>query len=204
MERIKQALERAREDRLRAGTPPLLGGNLTKADPVSQIRYSQTRTQAVRTDFLRDQRVITGLDSEASTDAYKILRTQILQRLNEHGWNALAITSPGSNEGKTLTAVNLAISLAQEVTYTVLLVDANLRQPSVHTYFGINSDKGLSDYLTSDIPLSELLIKPEGIERFVILPGGKPLANSAKRTVRQPKKGGEGGQTGRGEGGHDP
>jgi len=43
-------------------------------------------------------------------DAYRILRTQVLQRLKEQNWNCLAITSPGVSEGKTLTAINLAIS----------------------------------------------------------------------------------------------
>jgi Mrp family chromosome partitioning ATPase len=67
-----------------------------------------------------------------------------------------------------------------EVNYTVLLVDADLRHPSVHSYFGIDAECGLSDYLTADKPLSELLIHPEEIPGLVILPGGKPLANSAE------------------------
>jgi capsular exopolysaccharide synthesis family protein len=113
-------------------------------------------------------------------DAFKILRTQILQRLVESRWNSLAITSAEDNEGKTLTAINLAISLAREVTHTVLLVEADLRHPSVHRYFDIPAPKGLSDYLTGDVPLSELLINPAGIPRFVVLPGGRALANSAE------------------------
>jgi Mrp family chromosome partitioning ATPase len=62
----------------------------------------------------------------------------------------------------------------------VLLVDADLRHPSVHSYFGIEAEYGLSDYLTADKLLSELLIHPEEIPGLVILPGGKPLANSAE------------------------
>ena len=180
MERIKQALEKAREDRLRTGAPTVMGGSRAAATPVTQISYSLTRTQDVQKNFLREQRVITGQEKDVAVDAYGMLRTQILQRLNEKNWNALAITSPGNGEGKTLTAINLAISLAQEVTNTVLLVDANLRHPSVHTYFGLTPEKGLSDYLTSDVPLSSLLINPAGIERFVILPGGAPLGNSSE------------------------
>ena len=84
------------------------------------------------------------------------------------------------NEGKTLTAINLAISLAMEVSYTVLLVDADLRHPNVHTYFGLEPEFGLSDYLVSDKPLQELLVHPAGIQGLVILPGGKPLINSAE------------------------
>jgi capsular exopolysaccharide synthesis family protein len=181
MERIKQALEKAREERLRAGiTPAHTGVSPTKVMPATQINYSQTRIHDVQKNFLREQRVITGRDKGNAGDAYGILRTQVLQRLTENNWNALAITSPGNNEGKTLTAINLAISLAQEVTYTVLLVDTNLRHPSVHTYFGLTPEKGLSDYLTGDVPLSNLLINPAGIERFVILPGGAPLDNSSE------------------------
>jgi capsular exopolysaccharide synthesis family protein len=179
MERIKQALEKAREDRQRTGMPAAFGPKAT-ALPVTQITYSQTRRQEVQQDVLRERRVVTARETGASADAYRMLRTQVLQRLNENNWNALAITSPGGSEGKTLTAINLAISLAQEVTCTVLLVDANLRDSGVHAYFGLKREKGLSDYLTGDIPLSELLINPAGIERFVILPGGTPLANSGE------------------------
>lgn len=179
MERIKQALEKAREDRQRAGAPVTFGQKIT-ATPVTQIAYSQTRMQQVPYDLLREQRVITAQETGASADAYRMLRTQVLQRLNENNWNSLAVTSPGNSEGKTLTAINLAISLAQEVTCTVLLVDADLRHPSVHSYFGLSPEKGLGDYLTGDISLSDLLINPAGIERFVILPGGIPLANSGE------------------------
>jgi protein-tyrosine kinase len=164
MERIKQALEKAREDRQRTGVPTAFGSR-TSTRPVTQIAYSQTRMQQIQQDLLHERRVIAAQETGATADAYRMLRTQVLQRLNENNWNALAITSPGANEGKTLTAINLAISLAQEVTCTVLLVDADLRHPSVHSYFGLSPGKGLSDYLTGNIPLSDLLINPAGIER---------------------------------------
>lgn len=179
MERIKQALERARSERQKAGgiyTPAERTSAIGAAGPIT---YTRTRTIDVPTDLLRDKRIIIGLEQNAFTDAYRILRTQVLQRLREKNWNSLAITSPGLNEGKTLTAINLAISLAMEINYTVLLVDADLRRPSVHSYFGLDVKQGLSDYLTSDVTLPELLIHP-GIPRVVILPGGKPLENSAE------------------------
>lgn len=180
MERIKQALEKAREDRLKAGG--MAFGSLAHTIPVSanKISYSQTRTEPVAAQFLREKRILANNESSPSADAYRVLRTQILQRLRDNDWNTLAITSPNDGEGKTLTAINLAISLAQEVTYTVLLVDANLRQPGVHDYFGLGSEHGLSDYLVNDAPLASLLINPAGIDRFVILPAGKPLPNSSE------------------------
>ncbi|MEW6330049.1 MAG: CpsD/CapB family tyrosine-protein kinase [Pseudomonadota bacterium] len=179
MERIKQALEKARLERQRAGGSESSLPTGSKGSP-GQVNYTHTRTVEVAESFLREKRLIAGRSQDPYTEAYKILRTQVLQRLREKNWNSLAITSPGFKEGKTLTAINLAISLAMEINYSVLLVDADLRDPGVHGFFGLTPERGLSDYLTSDIPLSEILVHPAGIPRFVILPGGKPLFNSSE------------------------
>lgn len=180
MERIKQALEKARLERQASGGAAAHSPRTGSHDLSTPVSYTQTRTATTAKQAMQERRIITGVEQNEFTDAYRILRTQVLQRLREKNWNSLAITSPGLNEGKTLTAINLAISLAMEVNYTVLLVDADLRHPSVHEYFGIEAPYGLSDYLTADKPLSELLVHPEGIPGFVILPGGKPLTNSAE------------------------
>ena len=79
-----------------------------------------------------------------------------------------------------MTAINLAISITREVGYSVLLVDANLRQPVMLDYFGIPERPGLSDYLTEDIPIDELLVMPDHYDGLVILPGGKSLERSAE------------------------
>lgn len=178
MERIKQALEKARSERQNAGGGS--GASHATATVAESVAYTQTRNVDLNTEFLREQRIITGFEQNAFTDAYKMLRTQVLQRMQEKGWSSLAITSPGTGEGKTITAINLAISLAMEVNYTVLLVDADLRHPSVHKYFGFDAKYGLSDYLVDDKPLSELLVHPSSIPRFVVLPGGRPLENSSE------------------------
>lgn len=181
MERIKEALERARQERQQSGgTVGAVASRGAAAAAPSQIVYTQTRHAEVSSEFLRSKRIISGLDPDPFTDAYRILRTQVLQRLRENKWNVLAVTSPGPSEGKTLTAINLAISLAMEVNYTVLLVDADLRHPNVHNYFGLEPESGLSDYLLSDKPLQELLVHPAGIQGLVVLPGGKSLPNSSE------------------------
>lgn len=178
MERIKQALARAREERARTA------GTETPARSAVQnpqaILYTQTRSEQASANQLREQRVISAFETGTFTDAYKILSTQVLQKLQANNWNTLAITSPNTGEGKTLTAVNLAISLAKELTCTVLLVDADLRNPGIHDYFGLTPQYGLGDYLTGDVPLSDLLVNPAGINRLVVLPGGKPLTNSTE------------------------
>jgi protein-tyrosine kinase len=156
--------------------PPLTGAEMTPGG----IQYSSTRTVPVQAEVLRRQRIITGDDSNLVREEYKILRTQILQRTKAEQKNSLMITGPSPNEGKTLTAINLAISLSHEVDKTVLLVDADLRFPSVHSYFGIPSKPGLVDYLAGDAALPDLLVHPEGFDKLVILPGGKSVAGAAE------------------------
>ena len=179
MERIKQALERARAER--QGQPASTPAPETPAHaPAAEITYSQTRNIEVSKAALRKNRVITGFDPCDFTDAYKMLRTQVLQRLNENNWNVLAVTSPGNGEGKSLTALNLAASIAMEINHTVLLVDANLRHPSLHEHLSLPDDPGLNDYLTKDAPLSELLVHPKGIDHLTFLPAGAAMLNSAE------------------------
>lgn len=143
------------------------------------IAYTRTRSLDIPLSVLRQKRVMAAYDKGPFSDAYKILRTQVMHRLRENNWNVLGVTSPGHGEGKTLTAVNLAASLAMETSQTVLLADANLRSPSIHEVFGLDDCPGLADYLLDDQPVEDLLVHP-GIGRFVLLPGGRAISNSAE------------------------
>jgi capsular exopolysaccharide synthesis family protein len=183
VDRIADALELARQNATPAGV--IRSNRVTQLreedhpPAAAEIKYTRTRTVTVSAETLRDHRIVAGFDSGAYKDSYKILCTQIVQRLRDNGWNALAVTSPGSREGKTLTAINLAISLGREVDQTVLLVDADLRTPRIHRYFGLPPGPGLSDFLVANTPLQDILVHP-GLGRFVVLPGGKPILNSSE------------------------
>lgn len=145
----------------------------------SPIVYTSTKTVEVSEDTMRDQRLITGYEGGAFVDAYKLLRTQVLQQFRQNGWNVLGVTSPAQDVGKTLTAVNLSLALAMDLSHTVLLVDADMRRPRVHRTFGIETCPGLTEFLFDEVPLDQLLIHP-GIGRFVFLPGGRAITNSAE------------------------
>jgi protein-tyrosine kinase len=183
MDRIADALERAREEAGPVGVirPNRKARSRSEANVtgLGEIRYTRTRTVAVSRELLREQRIVAGFEPGSYKGSYKILCTQVLQRMRENGWNALAVTSPGAREGKSLTAINLAVSLALEVDQTVLLVDADLRAPRIHRYFGLPTGHGLSDHLISNTPLEDILIHP-GIGGFVILPGGRAIVNSSE------------------------
>ncbi|MCK4826238.1 exopolysaccharide biosynthesis protein, partial [bacterium] len=172
MERIKQALELARQEREKLAGNSSVSGSPTRGAAVSveNIEYQETKSVPTPSGFLRNKYIIAGQESGSYVEAFKILRTQVLQRMHDNDWNVLAITSPNNNAGKTLTAINLGISLAQELDYTVLMVDADLRDPKMHTYFDLHPEFGLSDYLTNDVPISKMLINPQDIPHFVMLP----------------------------------
>ncbi len=183
MERIKQALDKARQDRERIDEAGLNKGSVDRdqssTTTENDIKYSQTKVQNLIPEVLRDNRVIYGEADRSGLTAYKMLRTQVLQRMTARGWNALAVTSPAASDGKSLTAINLSISLARELHHTVLLVDMDLRNPSVHRYFGLQPELGISDYLLKGKSMGEILLNP-GIERLVLLPGREPIENSSE------------------------
>ena len=187
MDKIKIALEKAREQRKTGQSIDTVSRGQAQQD-LTSIKYTQTSSIDVANNIMREHRLINALEQSEYTDSIKLLRTQVLQRMDDNDWNVLAVTSASRGEGKTQTALNLGISIAMEVEYTVLVVDANLRHPSVHEYFGIKSASGLSDYLKNNIALSEILVNPKNIEHFVIIPGGKPMQNSAEM-LSSPKMG---------------
>jgi non-specific protein-tyrosine kinase len=122
------------------------------------------------------------------TDQINILRTQLLYKLGEINGNTLMVTSANPGEGKTFTSINLGISIAQELSRSVLLVDCDLRQPEANhfdfasDFFGVKIKQGLSDYLLGEVDLEDILLNP-GIDKLTILPGGKPILNSAELLV---------------------
>lgn len=191
MEHLREALNRARAERaevqkgLRSATDlaptriPDRPGPTTSASERNPI-YTSTRTITLDPDYLREHRVITDMTNGEAAEAYKILRTQVLQRLRANNWTTMGITATRQGHGKTLTSLNLAICLAMEVNQTVLLADLDLRRPSLARYLSKERLKGLSDYLIGRYGISEILINP-GIERLVILPGNEPLINSSEQ-----------------------
>ena len=163
MSSISKAIELARKER----RPYPRGMNVPDEQ---SITYSRTKKVEVDRNLLGEKRVIYGVKDKSVVDSYKLLRTRVMSRMQQNKWKTLGITSAAANEGKTLTAINLAISIALKQNYTVMLVDADLRRPSIHSYFGFQPQHGLGDYLEKGTPIEEILIHPT-IESLVLLPG---------------------------------
>jgi len=200
MDRLHKAVEKARAerqgsigqlDRYRSNVDNeevrlVLPAGLEKARHVSpaSITYSRTKVVKLNDSVLEENRVIAGTLGDERVEAYRQLRTQVLHTLNGNSWASLAITSPMQDAGKTLTAVNLAISLSQEIDHSVLLVDLDLSQPNVHTTLGIDIDLGVIDIIKGDATVEEVLINPS-IPRLSILPS-RPLVDYSSEFLTSP------------------
>jgi protein-tyrosine kinase len=177
MERIQHALQLHKQSQGKEDRQNSLVGPSPSSIPVPLV-YTQSRTVVPSVRAMRAHRIVTTTQGGPFLEAYKILRAQILPRLQEHGWNVIGVTSPGEAEGKTVVAANLAITMAMDPNHTALLVDANLQTPEVHQLFGLEN-RGLADFLLDQVPFPDLLVHPQ-IDRLVVLPGGGPLQHSVE------------------------
>lgn len=137
-----------------------------------------------------DNPVIATLDDPHSpiSEEYRKLKSAVVAYSQQGDFrNVIMVTSSLGNEGKSITSLNLAISMAQELDHTVLLVDADIRKPSIQKYLGLEPEKGLSDYLSGDAQLADLLVKT-GIGRLTLLPAGTPLKNPVELCSSQRMK----------------
>ncbi|MBT0666195.1 tyrosine protein kinase [Geobacter pelophilus] len=142
-------------------------------------QYTVSRSVTLDPATLAANRCV-AIDQQApELDAYRVLRTQILQRTRQGGGNTIMVSSALPGEGKSITAINLALTFAREFQQTVLLVDCDLRRQSVHRYLGYESDCGVIDYLLNDQPVPELITWP-GIEKLTIISGGRSLGESSE------------------------
>jgi len=163
--------------------PPSLWDNASEQDKeeAGWISPAYVQSQAVKLDplLLARNRCLMYLDNTREAEAFRVLRTQVLQRTRDSGANTIMVTSAHPGEGKTITAINLAIAIAREFQHTVMLVDGDLRKQSIHKYMGCGGEKGLMDYLSGRSPFSEL-ITWAGIEKMTVISGGSLLHESAE------------------------
>lgn len=182
---FRKALDRAKEERQES--PPVAAAEKPVGDPSLSVKedlvappvYFESRHVALDDKILSKNRCVSLFPESPEGDFYKVIRTQIIQRMQEKKWNTLLITSALPGEGKSVTAINLAMTFAKEISQTVLLVDGDLRRQDVHKHLGYESKEGLVSYLTNDIPLQELIVWP-GVEKLSIISGGRTVQDSTE------------------------
>ncbi len=179
MKKIVKAVEKRRQEF--GGVGGLGGYGLSGGGRRNDLEINKV---ALQPEVLRKNCVLFGDQMESATMAYNMLRTQVYKQMTQHGWATLAITSANKSEGKSLTALNLALSLSRSVQQTVVLVDLDLRRPSMHKKLNISPTYGMSDFYGGDTRLSSVMFKPEGSD-LIVLPGRESLENASELLASQ-------------------
>lgn len=136
-----------------------------------QIAFSTTQVMPDAMARLQRHVGIVARERSELSEAFKMLRNRLLLRMRADGHRVLAVTSPRAIEGKSLTAANLALTMAADLDSAVLLIDGDLGGRGLQRLFGLEACAGLGEHLTQGRPLPELFVNP-GVDRLVLLPAG--------------------------------
>lgn len=159
LEKSRAAGQKPRAPQRRSGEDPAVRVRQAAAiDPGLRIRPKRVALDA---DECRQRRLLLpGADEHdgAAVAAYRMLRTRLLHRLRSNQWTTIGITSAGQNDGKTLTALNLSLSLAREKSREIVLLDMDMRNPSVCRTLGVEPPFELRRYLETGERAQEMFM----------------------------------------------
>jgi Mrp family chromosome partitioning ATPase len=184
MEEIREAVERAR-----ASDPAAAGQRDVRARRRIESRSSllppidpRAPEFEINAGHLLSKRIVAHDHTQAQSASFDMLRTQVLQAMDQNEWKILGVTSPTPACGKTVTAINLALSVARQPERSVLLADLDLRNPQVGSSLGIRPDEGVIHVLDGHATLSSAIIPARiGNRRLAVLPTEAAIYGSSDR-----------------------
>lgn len=171
MGRIEEAIAKATRLRFQKGLEVATHGpRVTEKTPLRQDDFT---SRIVESPFI----ITTNGKSRAISEEYKKLKSSIIKLTRGDQFrNVLMVTSALPGEGKSITSINLAITLSQEYDVSALLIDMDMRKPSISQYLNIRAEKGLSDCLIDGSDLSDAIVHT-GIAKMSLLPAGRQVEN---------------------------
>jgi protein-tyrosine kinase len=193
MDEIRQAVERAKAN-AKPSTPAAPSSTPLPPQRPKLGKFRAPGLSALRTDLgaplngikldiqhLESQRIIAHNSADARSKAFDMLRTQVLQAMDQKNWQFLAVTSPTVGCGKTVTAINLALSIARQPERSVLLVDLDLRRPQVASCLGVSCDQGTLSVLERRASLAQAVIQSQAANHeLLVLPAESSTLSSAE------------------------
>jgi protein-tyrosine kinase len=177
VEQIKLAIEKTK-----SGKRPKAGRavrkHVTPAAAERRVVMEQKRVPIYEPNpaMLEANRLVSFLEPDKGFAGFDMLRTRILHMMKTQNWRSIAVTSPGAGAGKTFVSLNLAGCIARLEAETPLLVDLDLRKPSIARYLGMQVKYSLIDHLTGDTSLYKTIVKLRSPE-LEILSNLKPVQN---------------------------
>jgi capsular exopolysaccharide synthesis family protein len=205
MSRIREALKKAAEERLSrvesttedlmdelAVTTPEPGVVSVTADPATHLTHKKISESSLSYQALlancrrlpwhiRPRYSVFSREHENSSGAerFRTLRSRLYQISAAQSMRRVLLTSSVPAEGKTFVASNLAQSMARQADRKVMLIDADLRAPRLHMMLGTETEPGLSDYLSGDKELTEIVQRSDA-DNFCFIPSGRYVSNPSE------------------------
>ena len=180
MEYIRQAIERAKEHPGQSGTGlEAPRARASQGFAASRHRWEPTPEVELDSAYLQSQRILAFDGQDVHSRSFDLLRTEVLRSMDLEGWKSVAVTSPTPSCGKSLTAINLALSMARQPERQVFLADLDLRKPRVAESLGLQCREGVLGVLEGRIEMGSATIRARvGASNLEILPTS-PTANSS-------------------------
>lgn len=172
MEQIKQAIKKAKAERDSSAPrrqPQPVAHPTEQGTPLPMPANCK-----LKLSHLENTRIVAFDSEDPKTGAYDMLRTRVMQKMRFAGWHTVGITSPRQGCGKTVTAINLAFSLARQPDQTVILADLDFRKPNISRYLGVDAERDVHSVLNGDSDLTSSFSRPDRGG-----PGLRVLTNSA-------------------------
>jgi capsular exopolysaccharide synthesis family protein len=164
------------DQRLRLAMPPLPSAAEGKEEPdgIPAAQHAEASVRPV------DETLVALLAQQSfEAEQFKILRTNLLYPVSGKPPRSILITSLDQGDGKSFVVANLAVSMALNLNRHVLVIDCDLRKPSMHTIFGFGDVPGLREYISEGRTLPSLLLRTK-VERLSLLPAGTPPPNPSE------------------------
>jgi protein-tyrosine kinase len=178
LRKIKSSEQQARSQASEVAPAPR-GGRQDPRPEIDPTKVRQYRPASLDAAAMELNCIFPQVSDVLALRAYKILRTRLMQRLAANQWTSIGVTSTESGQGKTLTAVNLAIALAQDPSTYVFLVDLDLQRPRVAAVLGMQFERGLGEYLMGEAEIDDITYNP-GIDRLAIVPNTRAFEHGSE------------------------
>ena len=179
MSKIQDAINTTRKQTLRGLRMPLnvRGTSSSSEQAETPIHLDGIGNLVLDPTQMERSCLLPFVKDKGAESSFMLLRTRLLKRMRDNNWKSLIVTGALPNEGKTTTAINLAIGISQDFGQVVVLVDLDLERPSIADSLGIKRTSGLSDYFNGEAAANEVMYNTD-IDRLIILPNFEPIHSS--------------------------
>ncbi len=155
-------------------------------EPHRGVPPSRPAVARLNATHLEKMRIVAHGSNDPKGRYYDMLRTQILQEMDKNGWQFLAVTSPTPNCGKTVTACNLALSMARLPERAALLVDMDMHKAKVAEYLGLEARNNILSVLEDRATVGASIVEAcAGPNEIAVLPGAVSSASASEWIASQ-------------------